>query len=152
MKCFVFRKAVLLKLEFYYGICEFLWNVTIYNWYFCFHFEFTLLHIIKKNRNKVLTALKPRIGFNTQHLKLGLCVCLHMSWLPWLSFAVRGDWILTQLYIVTCRCVLRGELNHVCGFINCADYIPFNSKSLNIKSCIQAPKCSVSKAEYTPNV
>jgi len=52
---------------------------------------FTLLHVIKKNRNNVLTALKPRIGFNTQHLKLGLCVCLHISCFYWLLFAIKGD-------------------------------------------------------------
>lgn len=45
---------------------------------------FTLLHIIKKNRNKVLTALKPRIRFNTQQLKLGLCVCVS-TWAGYLG-------------------------------------------------------------------
>lgn len=38
-----------------------------------------------EERNEVLTALKPGIGFNIQHLKLGLCVsmwvdCLGLQW------------------------------------------------------------------------
>lgn len=79
MKYFVFRKGYVNKIRLFF------WNVLILVKFHHITCKFSLLHIVMKNKNEVLTSLKPGIGFDIQHVKLDLCVsmwvdCLGSHW------------------------------------------------------------------------